>query len=137
MWERKDDLVSMIREQGSRTEQQYGEKPGKASTHYVPAVPSWFMSLEDTERVEYELWCTVFTVKRLLEYLQTHEQDLYNLYALKYRGKAPVPELKRHFDRKLGRLDRDLIFTLIHWHGWPIDKAGGAEFESWLQKRGF
>jgi len=50
---------------------------------------------------------------------------------MKYRDKIPLPELRRHFDRKLKVLDQELIFRLIDLHCWLIDHEGGGEYEAW------
>ena len=125
--ERKESLADMIREQGSRVEQHY-EKIGKASAHYEPAVPAWFLALEDAEQAYFNLVTAVNTVKHFVKFLQEHKPALFEVYALKYRDKASLPG-------KLRRFDQELIFNLIDWHYWPIDRDGGEEFATWRRKK--
>ena len=134
---RKTSLADLIYEQGSRTEQFYEEKPGKVSARYVESIPAWFLGLEDVERREYELWCAVSVIKSLIECLQGSEPELCELYALKYRDKKPLPDVKQRFAGKLKKLDQDLIFMVILWHSWPVDPEGGDEFEKWRKNKGF
>ena len=135
--EHYETVGDMIREHGSRVEQQYGNKPGEVSRRYVEAVPSWFLALDNAEWVYSELLDAVSTVSHLLKYLQERELKLFELYARKYRDKIPLPDLRRRFDRKLKMLDQDLIFMLIDWHTWPIDRDGGEEYAQWRRKRGY
>ena len=137
LWEHKADFAKMLRETGSRAEQQYGERPGRLSAHYVEAVPAWFLALENAEEAEYILWCAVHVTRDLLAYVETAEPELFDLYTLKYCDKIPFPDLRQRFDRKLKRLDQDLIFMLILWNSWPVDKEGGESYYSWCQKRGY
>ena len=125
----------MIREHGSRVEQQYGDKPGEVSRRYYEDVPAWFLALEDAEQAYFNLMDAVTTVRSFVKCLQEYEPGLFELYAWKYRDKVPLPELRRHFDRKLKMLDQELVFRLIDWHCWPIDHDGGEEYENWWRKR--
>ena len=134
MLERKDSLVDMIRERGSRVEQQYEEKPGKVSAHYIEAVPSWFLALDNAERAYYELQDAVRTVRSLTECLEKYQPVSFALYAAKYRDGQSLPELRRRFGRKLKILDQDLIFRLIDWSTWPVDRDG-EEYHDWKSKK--
>jgi len=133
--EHYETVGDMIREQGSRVEQQYGDKPGQTSGRYVEAVPSWFMAQESAEQTYFYLTDAVATLATFLNFLKKCEPSLHELYLWKYRDKAPLPELRQRFDRKLKKLDQELIFRLIDWHCWPIASDGGEEYEQWQRKR--
>ena len=132
--ERKAALTRMIRERGSRSEQQYGEKPGKRSARYIDSVPAWLQETEDTERQVWILYEAVSTTNGMTAYLKDNAQELFSLYAMKYRDKATVPALRGRYGGKLKKLDTELIYTLIYWHGWPIED--GAAYWQWLDRRG-
>jgi hypothetical protein len=135
--ERKEDLSDMIREHGSRTEQRYGEKPGKVSARYVESVPAWFLAIEDVTRVVWELIDAVTTTRGMLKYYQDRETELYGFYEAKYKDKLPIPEIKVRCGANMKKLDRELVFNLIRWHEWPIDEDGGEEYRRWTRKRGY
>jgi len=134
MFEREESLVDTIRERGSRVEPNY-DKPGRASHYYEEAAPSWFLALEDAGRAYWALFDAVTTVRGYVKYLQELRPELFELYAVKYRDKTPIPEVRRRFGRKSEKLDQRLIFGLIEWHGWRIEQVGGEDYEKWIEKR--
>ena len=133
--EHKEDLAAMIRERGSRVEQRYDEKPGKVSARYVESVPPWFLDIEDVERALWELIDAVTTAQGMLKFYQDHKPELHAFYVAKYRDKLPVPELKKRYGAGMKKLDREVVFNLIRWHGWRIDEDGGGEYGRWLDRR--
>jgi hypothetical protein len=136
MLEHKKGLAEMIREHGSRVEQRYDEKPGKASARYVESVPSWFLEIDDVEQLLWDLIDAVTTVQGMLKFCQDHEPGLHEFYRLKYRDQTPLPELKKRYGgADMKKLDRDLVFNLIYWHGWMIDEDGGEDYWQWLKRR--
>jgi hypothetical protein len=133
--EYKTALAYMIRERGSRTEQQYGERPGRRSARYVDSVPAWLQETEDIERQAWGLYEAASTVRSMTAYLRDNASELYGLYVLKYRDKAALPTLRNRYGGKLKKLDMELIYTLIYWHCWRIED--GENYFKWLDKRGF
>jgi len=134
LFERKESYQDTIRARGSRTVQHY-DKPGKASHHYEEAAPSWFLALEDAERAYWALFDAVRTVRGFVKYLQELKPELFGYYAMKYRDKATIAEVRRRFGRKSERLDQDLIFGLIDWHSWRIEELNGEDYKKWMKKR--
>jgi hypothetical protein len=134
--ERQETLVEMIREHGSRVEQRYDEKPGRAKARYIESVPAWFLELGDTERALWELIDAATSTAGLVKYIERYEPELFEFYAAKYRDGYTIPDLKKQFGKNLKRLDRDLVFRLIDWHGWRIDEPGGEDYGKWIEARG-
>jgi hypothetical protein len=135
MLEHEELLLEMLREHGSRVEQRYDEKPGKVSARYVESVPPWFLAIEDTQRVVWELIDAVTETQGMLKFYQDQEPKIYEFYKAKYQAKRPIPELKKRYGTGMKTLDRDLVYNLIRWHGWSIDEEGGGEFWRWERKR--
>jgi hypothetical protein len=133
--ESEKDLLKMIRERGSRVEQRYGEKPGKVSAHYVETVPQWLFEIENLERAVWELIDAATTAQGLLKFCQDQDPELHGFYKAKYKDKLPIPELKARFGTETNKLDRELVFNLIRWHGWSIDEDGGEKYWRWMKKR--
>jgi hypothetical protein len=132
--EHKELLSEVIRERGSRVTQKYEELPGKASARYVESVPLWLLEAESAEHAIFQLIDAVTIVRGLLNFAQERRPELYELYAAKYRDGLPLPELKKRFGAKLDKLDRELVFSLIHWHGWRIDDDSGGAFRRWMER---
>lgn len=126
----KQDIAQSIRSLKTQT---YEDRGGKVSGRYTGAVPEWFLHMESAETAVFELHSVVFTVRGLLKFIQEHEPELFGLYALKYRDAATLPELRRRFGAKVGRLDRELVFRLIEWHDWRMTDAD--EFLAWRKRR--
>jgi hypothetical protein len=128
-------LARMIRERGSRVEQQYGERPGRRSARYVDSVPAWLQEVEDIERQAWILYEAASTVNGMAEYIKGNIPELHSLFVLKYRDKATVPALRTRYGGNLKKLDMVLLYTLILWHDWPIED--GADYYKWLETRKF
>jgi hypothetical protein len=132
--EYKTALARVIRERGSRIEQQYGEKPGRRSARYVDSVPAWLQEAEDIERQAWILCEAANTVHGMTAYLKDNAPELFGLYAMKYRDKATVPALRGRYGGKLKKLDTELVYSLIYWYCWRVED--GAAYYKWLDKRG-
>ena len=87
------------------------------------------------ERALWELFDAVTTAQGMLKFYQDHKPELHAFYVAKYRDKLPIPELKNRYGAGMKKLDREVVFNLIRWHGWRIDEDGGGEYARWLDRR--
>jgi hypothetical protein len=95
--EQKLFKYEIARERGSRIEQQFNERGGKASAGYIESVPGWLEEIEMLEAQILDLRLQVPPIQRLLRDLEAAGQEMLVVYKLRYeqrlswekaRGKA-------------------------------------------------
>ena len=130
---RKDSLADEIRARGSRAQQKHEDRGGKVTGRYINSVPGWLLEIEDIDQAISVLVNSTLVPKSMLDYFKECKPVHYEFYKLKYRNQARPSELKRRFGTRTNELNRELIFNLINWHNWEIDKDGGKAYQQWRE----
>jgi hypothetical protein len=92
--EQKIFKYEIAKEKGSRIEQQFRERGGKASASYIDSVPDWLEATELLEAQIYDLRLCVEPVQRLLKDLGETQQEAMVIYKLRYEQRLSWEKAK-------------------------------------------
>jgi hypothetical protein len=126
--EQKIFKYEIARERGSRIEQQFGERGGKASAGYIESVPGWLEEIEMLEAQIVDLRLQAPPIQRLLRDLEETQRGEFIIYRFKYEEKLSWERAREKAadEHNIGgsafkTMNRELIKMAIRYLDLPVE----------------